>query len=778
MLRRFFHKAAKQTQSATQRHHLPLLLSRQFSATAAATQSPRGESRAPIQDLSLGDTSHNFTLEAKDYFSDYDITLLRFRHQRLGTVHYHIDCPDKNNAFAFNFTTLPDDDTGKPHILEHITLCGSEKYPVRDPFFNMLKRSLSTFMNAWTGPDFTSYPFSTTNETDFYNLLSVYAESTMKPNLNKNDFLQEGWRLEFEDPNDPTTPLQYKGVVYNEMKGVYENPKNIFVELMQKALLAGTPYENNSGGDPVAIPKLTYQQLKDFHAKNYHPSNASIFTYGDLSPLKHQEFLEENYFADFEPGVRRTIENAPTIEAPVRLRRTKPVNVQTIEEGKDNTYGIGFLCNTLGEDISDSLGLSILSYLMFHTPKSPFYVEFLEAGLAGGYCPGVGYESTLKNSTFVIGFDDVSPEEVDDVLIKIYKTLNQIAENGFEEKMIEGALHLIESNAKIAKSNFGLNLFMNLMGSVNHESLETIKKSLEVTENIEEIRAKMGQDYFQNLVRKYFLKNERRVHLKVFPDPLYLDMKLKIEKRALEKISANLTEDDIERIVQEAKELKAEQESEQDLNVLPSLKVSDIAFEEEKFFSERDEIDGQEVFFFDKPTNGVSHIRIKMDLKDIDSSMVQYLSLLNRFFTQLGTKKNRYDEFSELVRLNIADFSFNVSYNSSYEDKDKMVAFAVLKISCLDSKLEKAVSLVTELLTKPDFGDGEHIANLVRLESSAVSNALVENALGFAIDFGLASGCVAQNFNNSLLNVSEFCVFSIFLNFFRIFDFFVESFLV
>lgn len=246
----------------------------------------RGEDRTQL-DLTVGSENHNFVLEEKEFFEDYDITLYRFRHKNLGTRHYHIDTSDKENAFAFNFKTLPDDDTGKPHILEHITLCGSEKYPVRDPFFNMLKRSLNTFMNAWTGPDFTSYPFSTQNEKDFYNLLSVYAESTFSPKLDKFDFLQEGWRFDFEEENNPETKLKYKGVVYNEMKGVYENPRSIFMERMQNELLKGTIYGNNSGGDPPAIPDLTHQQLKDFHQKNYHPSNGSIFSYGDLNPLEH-----------------------------------------------------------------------------------------------------------------------------------------------------------------------------------------------------------------------------------------------------------------------------------------------------------------------------------------------------------------------------------------------------------------------------------------------------------------------------------------------------------
>lgn len=713
----------------------------------------RGVNREELA-LKVGDVHNNFELMSKEFFKDYDITLYKFKHVHLGTRHYHVDSEDTNNVFAFNFKTLPDDSTGKPHILEHITLCGSEKYPVRDPFFNMLKRSLNTFMNAWTGPDFTSYPFSTTNETDYYNLLSVYAESTFNPRLAKNDFLQEGWRLEFKDPEDRESGVEFKGVVYNEMKGVYENPSSIFMEKVQNNLLKGTVYEVDSGGDPEVIPDLTHEDLVQFHNENYNPSNSSIFTYGDLNPLRHQEFLEENYLKNFPATNPLTDLGQPEIKEPLRLVESKPMSAETIEQGKDTTFGISFLCQDINEEEDHSLGLSILSYLLFSTPKSPFYVDFLETGLASGYCAGVGFESVLRNSYFTVGFDNIEEGKSAEIEEKIFETLNRVAEEGFEDSMVEGALHMIETSSRIAKSNFGIMIFQNLLGGINHDNDDLIKSKLLVSENIDMLRERSQNGYFQQLVRTYLLENQKRVHVELNPDQDYMDKANQREAEKLQEIEKTLSETDKENIIIQARDLVVDQESIQDVDMLPTLTVEDIPVQEEKTEFELEEVEGQQVYFFDKPTNGVTHLRLKFDLESIDSSLINDLSLLERFFTQIGTKDHRYDDFSELVRLNMASLSFSVNYTSEVRDKDAMRGYAILKIACLDTKLDKAMGLLTELLASPDFGDKEHLSNLIRLESSNAANAFVNNALGFASSYGQASGIKSQQFYNSVLNVS------------------------
>lgn len=271
----------------------------------------------------------------------------------------------------------------------------------------MLKRSLNTFMNAWTGPDFTSYPFSSANEKDYYNLLDIYAEASLKPLLRKEDFQQEGWRYEFEDKEDPSSPLVYKGVVFNEMKGAFESHASLFYDHLMRELFRGTYYANQSGGDPVHITSLEYEDLKKFYERYYHPSNSSIFTYGDLNPLKHQKVLDSEFLSRYSPLTIPEDDSQPLLTSPRRITVKKPVSPTTIKEGKETTYAVCYLTGKLGENPEDQIGLDLLGYLLCKTPKSPFYIEFLESNIAGGYCPGVGFEDSLLHTSFILGFDNV-----------------------------------------------------------------------------------------------------------------------------------------------------------------------------------------------------------------------------------------------------------------------------------------------------------------------------------------------------------------------------------
>ena len=250
----------------------------------------RGKQRIPYN-LKVGDEIHGFKVKGIERIEFFDINAYQLEHMNTGARFLHLDSSDMDNVFAVLFRTPPDDHTGKPHILEHLATCGTEKYPIRDPFFNMIKRSLNTYMNAWTGSDFTMYPFSSQNAKDFNNLLSVYLEMSFFPRLNYQDFRQEGHRLEFKEWNDPTTELEQKGVVYNEMKGAMSSPEDAFVHKINEHLFKKSQYKFNSGGEPKNIPELEYKDLVEFHKKYYHPSNATFLSYGDLDFTKHLEFV-------------------------------------------------------------------------------------------------------------------------------------------------------------------------------------------------------------------------------------------------------------------------------------------------------------------------------------------------------------------------------------------------------------------------------------------------------------------------------------------------------
>lgn len=722
-------------------------LPRAFSEAAA-----RGESQ-PQKDYTIGQDYGKFKLLSKDYFPDYEFTLLKFKHQELGTVHYHIATSDTNNCFSVTFKTVPDDNTGKMHILEHLALCGSQKYPVRDPFFNMIKRSLNTYMNAWTGPDFTSYPFSTVNRKDFYNLLSVYGESVFKPLLRKTDFMQEGWRLELQNPEDLNSPVLLKGVVYNEMKGVYENPDNIFMESVQSLLLGGTPYGHDAGGKPFEIPELTHEELVAYHKRNYHPSNATIFTYGDLPPEDHQQYLQEHFLAEFKNQTFNPPNLIPRSSGPIRKVLKVPPSPVQISPEKDSTVSVSFRCNVLGENIEDVIGLNVLTHLLFENPKSPFYVDFLETELADGYSPSYGYEGNVLPSFFTIGFKNVARGSSAELEQKIFETLERVAEEGFNPEMIESAVHQIELQSKVAKSNFGLQIFQSYLAAINHNVDSLIKQGLNIQQVLEHIRVNAEKGYFQQLVKKYFLQNQDRLYLTLETDEKYLDGINAQERELIQNLEKGLDLKAREQINKDAAQLKAEQEAVQQVDILPTLSVQDIAPQGETTLFHKETVEQIPVFFFHKPTNGVTHIRVKIDLHGLDHSTVHQLNILSILLDKIGTENHEYDEFHEIMQLYTSGLSLNLYYDGHYKDHQKINGFAVLSISAIDRNIEKMFELLTELLVKPDFKDHKHLLNTLRLESSSAATSLLERPLEFAVDYGISSNRPAQQFFNKLENV-------------------------
>lgn len=715
-------------------------------------QNKRGDLR-PKLDFNIGEDYGNFKLLSKDYFPEYQFTLFKFKHNGLGTTHYHIDTNDTNNCFTVTFKTLPDDNSGKMHILEHLALCGSEKYPVRDPFFNMIKRSLNTFMNAWTGPDFTSYPFSTANEKDFYNLLSVYGDSVFKPLLRKTDFMQEGWRLELENSEDLKSPIKIKGVVFNEMKGAYENPDTLFMENIQTLILGGTPYQYDSGGKPFEIPSLTHEKLKEFHKRNYHPSNATIFTYGDLSPLEHQKFLDEQYLKDFTRHIFEFPNLFPKLSGPIRKTLKMPPPTVEIKKDHDSMFAVTFLCNKMGENIEDIIGLNVLSNLLFDNPKSPFYADFLESGLADSYCPGIGYEMTLMPSFFTIGFKNIKRGSEEDLEKRIFETLERVVKEGLDQGMIDSAIHQIELRSKVSKDNFGLQIFMGYMGAINHNVDSVIKQGLNIKQVLQYISDNASNGYFEGLIKKYFLDNQNRLYLTMESDVTYNEFLMKEEKELVEKIDKELGLKEREQINKEAAQLKKEQETLQDVSSLPTLTVNDIPLAGETTHVQKEEIQQIPVYFFDKPVNGVTHLRMKIDLSNLDHSNIHNLTLLSLLLDKIGTAKNSYDEFHELMHLYTSGITLNLHYDGHPHDNHKINGFAVLSISCLDKNIKKMFELLSELLTTPDFKDFENILNQIRMEASNASNLILEKPLEFAIDYGISSNRQAQQYFNKLESV-------------------------
>lgn len=373
-----------------------------------------------------GQKIHGFTVKEVTTVPDLFLTAVKLSHDATGAQYLHAARDDSNNLFSVQFRTTPMDSTGVPHILEHTVLCGSQRFPCRDPFFKMLNRSLSTFMNAFTASDYTMYPFSTQNPKDFQNLLSVYLDAVFFPCLRELDFWQEGWRLEHETPTDPSSRLVFKGVVFNEMKGVFSDNESLYAQHLQNKLLPDHTYSVVSGGEPLAIPDLTWKQLQHFHATHYHPSNARFFTYGDLPLEQHLQQIEEEALSKFE----RT---EPNTAVPPQTHWDKPrVDHVTCRPDslapdpmKQNTLCMSYLLGDI-TDTFEAFILSLLSSLMISGPNSPFYKALIEPEIGSDFSSSVGFDGSTRQASFTIGLQGMAEADTETVKRIIAQTIDDI----------------------------------------------------------------------------------------------------------------------------------------------------------------------------------------------------------------------------------------------------------------------------------------------------------------------------------------------------------------
>jgi len=387
--------------------------------------------RGKSLDYKIGQIVNGFKVLEKRDVKELRCRVWSFEHEKTGARALHLEAADDENVFSVILPTRPLDSTGVAHILEHTTLCGSIRYPVRDPFFNMLNRSINTFMNAFTGSDFTMYPFATQNFQDFQNLLSVYLDAVFFPRLTEFDFKQEAHRLEFKDA-EKMEELEYKGVVYNEMKGVMSDGSEKFMRSVSKYLYPTTTYHYNSGGDPSDIPSLTYQQLIDFHHNNYHPSNATFVTYGDMG-VEHTFEMIHSMIQNFERIDRKK-------HIPLEQRYTEPQSFTIsgplspgLPEDKQCRVAVSYLLADAA-DFGVNFELSIISSLLMEGPNSPLYKSLIASNIGMSYTPPAGFDPNSRETSFTVGLAGISQEQIPQVESVILNTLQEVVQQGFEQK--------------------------------------------------------------------------------------------------------------------------------------------------------------------------------------------------------------------------------------------------------------------------------------------------------------------------------------------------------
>ena len=597
--------------------------------------------------------NHGFELIKEQYLNEYNANAKIFRHNQTGARLLSIENDDENKVFGISFRTPPKDSTGVAHILEHSVLCGSRKFPVKEPFIELVKGSLNTFLNAMTYPDKTCYPVASQNLKDFYNLIDVYLDAVLYPLATPLTFQQEGWHYELESPD---VPLTFKGVVFNEMKGAYSSPDGLLEDHSLYSLFPDSPYGVSSGGDPEKIPDLTYEQFKDFHHRYYHPSNALIYFYGDDAMEERLRFVNE-YLKDFQAiEVDSAIPIQPRLVKEKSYRITIPYDSSESED--ENNKKAMMTVNWLLPEIDDpkrNLALSILSHILLGTPASPLRKALIDSGL-GEDITGGGLENQLRQMVFSVGLKGISAENTDRVVSLIEEVLLRLAKEGIDPATVAASLNTIEFALRENNTGSyprGLALMLRALTVWLHEldPLSVITFEAPLTEI--KTRISSGERFFEKLIREHMLENNHRTTVLLVPDSELSQRREKAEQARLEKVRNSLDEKELHTLVENTLSLQRHQQkadTPEALATIPSLKLEDLERLIRHIPIEVSEArDGVKIISHDLSTNGIVYLDIGFDMHTIPQEWLPYMPLFGRCLFEMGTETQDFVQLSQRI---------------------------------------------------------------------------------------------------------------------------------
>ena len=739
-------------------HARPLSFPRRGYAAVAVTD----PSRFP----QVGAQLHGFTLKRVKEVPELELTALELQHDKTGAAYLHIARDDANNVFSIGFKTNPPDDTGVPHILEHTTLCGSQKYPVRDPFFKMLPRSLSNFMNAFTSPDHTTYPFATTNAQDFKNLMSVYLDATLNPLLQENDFTQEGWRIGPENPLAAQQPgsedarrLVFKGVVYNEMKGQMSDASYLFYVRFQDHLF---PAINNSGGDPQKITDLTWEQLKKFHADHYHPSNAKLLTYGNMPLAEHLKEIDQRLRGFDQISVDHDIKAPIELDGPKHVTVPGPLDPLVPADRQHKTSVTWLMGDTA--DVVENFSLGILSSLLMDGYGSPLYRNLIESGLGADFSPNTGYDSAGKLGVFSVGLNAVSESDVPKVREAIAQTLLEARKNGFDKIKVDGILHQLELSLKHKTAHFGMGMMQRLKPGWFNGVDPMDALAWQDTINAFQERYAKG-DYLEGLVEKYLL-NDNTLTFTMTPSETFSQELVEEESRRLaEKISETTKKFPTEKEAQEYLEKRElellevqENARNQDLSCLPTVHVKDIPREKERKPLRHDSIEGVKVQWREAPTNGLTYFRAVHRLEGLPDELREMIPLFTSAIMRLGTRNKTMEQLEELIKLKTGGISVGHHASPSPHALEQFEEGFTLTGYALDRNIPDMYELLRTIIMETDFDGPEaekKIRELLQSSASGVINSIAESGHSFARTFAEAGLTPVGRLNEQTAGLSQ-----------------------
>ena len=647
------------------------------------------------------------------------------RHKKSGARVCVISNDDDNKVFSIGFRTPPEDETGVPHIIEHTTLCGSDKFPVKDPFVELVKGSLNTFLNAMTYPDKTLYPVASYNEQDFKNLMDVYLDAVFHPNITKYQeiFMQEGWHYELESED---APLTINGVVYNEMKGAYSSPDEVLQTAIAQALFPDNTYSKNSGGDPDHIPELTYEHYLDFYHKYYHPSNSYIYLYGDMDVKERLEWMDRAYLSAYESmEIDSNIPMQKPFDAMKFVETTFPITDDDPEE--NNTY---LSYNMVIADVLDPTlyqAFTVLDYVLVSAPGAPVRQALIDAGI--GQDVYGSYENEMLQPFFSIVAKNANKGDKDRFVRIIEDTLQNLVENGLNKDSLLAGINSEEF--RFREADFGQFPKGLLYGLQCMESwLFDDKKPfihLECLDTFEYLRNQISTGYFEDLIRKYLLENKHGAVVVVAPQKgLNSAKEAALEKKLAEKKAA-MSAEEIENLIAQTKHLHAYQEEpspEEDLKKIPMLKREDMRKEAMPFDNREDTIGQIPVVHHDIASNGIDYVTLMFECNDIPQEDIAYLGVLRAVLGYVNTKHYSYAGLFNAINIYTGGISCGVSVYPKVNERDLVSVKFEVRIRVLEKNLEEAMKLVDEIVRTSDITDVKRLTELIAQVKSRLQVSL------------------------------------------------------
>ncbi|QER39544.1 peptidase M16 [Acinetobacter suaedae] len=679
---------------------------------------------------SIAKTTHPaFQLLRQHHVEALDIQVSEYKHKVTGAVHYHLATSHDENVFLVAFRTQPMDSKGTAHILEHTALCGSEKFPVRDPFFLMIRRSLNTFMNAFTAADWTAYPFATQNKKDFQNLLSVYLDAAFSANLNPLDFAQEGIRIELE--NDQAV---YKGVVFNEMKGAMSAPTDQLYHQLAHHLFPETTYHYNSGGDPKDIPDLSYEQLVDFYKTHYHPSNAVFMTFGNQSAYDLQEQFENLALHKFSQGTTLYSKPEKRLTAPVTVTESYAVDSEDL---KDKTYHVLAWLLPETSDIKLRLGMRLVEGILLENSASPLRHYLETCGYAQSTGPIMGVDDSNFEMTFYCGVQGSNAEHAETFKNGVLNVLSEVASKPVDQDLVDAILHQIELHQREINGDgtpYGLSLILNGLSSAIHHN-DPIHV-WDVDSAIEQVKEELKDPmWLSNLIQTHLLDNSHRVQMTLVPDATKSAKEQEAEQARLAEITANLTEEQKIEIQQKTDALKKRQDTPDDLELLPKVGLEDIPADLQIVQGQLREIicnrQDTPLNLYHAGTNGIYYQQVLIQIPD---EIVQspYFNLLSILMGEVGAGEYNYLELQQIQTAVSGGLGMGASLRSKVDDKDRISAWLTLTTKSLTQKLD-AIQLLKLAFEKLRFDEKDRIIELLQQRKTRWQSRLSGSGHSYAM---------------------------------------------